>query len=436
MVSSNTRYVSQLTRNTLALILAGGKGSRLFELTQSQAKPALHFGGKFRVIDFPLSNCVNSGIKQIGVMTQYKAHSLIRHLACGWGHMNRDLGEFVELLPASQQQSEHWYEGTANALYQNIEFIREHNPKQVLVLSGDHVYKMDYADMLAQHVQTGADLTVSCIEVPIEAAAGAFGVMCVNKGNRILKFQEKPEHPCTLDERAGYTLASMGNYVFNTEFLIEQLLKDASNPDSEHDFGKDIIPASIDNNKVLAFRFHDIENHQQPYWRDVGTIDSFYAANMDLIAVTPQLNIYDDGWPIWTHQRQSPPAKFIFNQPTRRGFAVDSTVSGGCIISGAMIERSLLFSDVHVHSYSHIEESVIMPKVNIARHVKIKHAIIDSGCNIPSGMEIGIDRDADIQRGFRISQEGVVLVTQGMLDALEIDNSISHKVKINSPVSV
>jgi len=418
MPRSNSRYVSNFTRNTLALILAGGKGSRLFELTQTQAKPALHFGGKFRVIDFPLSNCVNSGIKQIGIMTQYKAHSLIRHLARGWGHLNRDLGEFVELLPASQQYSECWYEGTANALYQNIEFIREHNPKYVLVLSGDHVYKMDYADMIAEHAESGADMTVSCMEVPIHEAAGNFGVMSIDEKNRICDFHEKPQSPCPLVDKPGYTLASMGNYVFNTEFLIQQLLKDAQNPDSEHEFGKDIIPASIQNNQVLAFRFHDVENHQQPYWRDVGTLDSFWKANMDLIAVSPQLNIYDEDWPIWTHQKQSPPAKFVFNEPTRRGYAVDSTVSGGCIISGAAIVKSLIFSDVHVHSYSHVDESVVLPKVTIGRHVKIKRAIIDSGCNIPDNMTIGIDQAQDIARGFRISKEGIVLVTPAMLHAL------------------
>jgi glucose-1-phosphate adenylyltransferase len=332
MVISNSRYVSQFTRETLALILAGGKGTRLCELTQSQTKPALHFGGKFRVIDFPLSNCINSGIKQIGVMTQYKAQPLIRHLAAGWGHLNRNLGEFVEVLPGSQQGSDSWYDGTANATYQNIEFIREHAPKYVAVLAGDHVYKMDYTDMLARHVESGADMTVSCIEVPIEEAAGAFGVMCIDKHNRIINFHEKPENPCPLDDKPGFTLASMGNYIFNTEFLIEQLLADASNPYSEHDFGKDIIPASIQNNQVHAFRFQDYENNAQPYWRDVGTLDSFWQANMDLVAVTPQLNIYDDKWPIWTDQRQSAPAKFVFNDENRRGYAVDSTVASGCIV--------------------------------------------------------------------------------------------------------
>lgn len=417
MVTSNSRYVSQITRDTLALILAGGKGSRLFELTQSQAKPALPFGGKFRVIDFPLSNCVNSGIKQIGVMTQYKAYSLIRHLARGWGHLNRDLGEFVELLPASQQNSTSWYDGTADALYQNIEFIRENAPKYVMVLAGDHVYKMDYGDMLVQHVQSGADMTVSCIEVPIEEAAGTFGVMCVDQHNRISHFNEKPEEPCPLEDKPGFTLASMGNYVFNTEFLIECLLADALDPQSEHDFGKNIIPAAIGDNQVHAFRFRDCENNEQPYWRDVGTLDSFWRANMDLIAVTPQLNIYDDDWPIWTHQKQSPPAKFVFNDESRRGYAVDSTIAGGCIVSGAEISRSLLFSDVHVHSYSRIDESVILPKVDIGENVKIRRAIIDSGCKIPDGMCIGIDKTQDVARGFRISKDGIVLVTKDMLVA-------------------
>jgi glucose-1-phosphate adenylyltransferase len=415
MVTSHSRYVSQITRDSLALILAGGKGRRLFELTGHQAKPALHFGGKFRLIDFPLSNCVNSGIKQIGVMTQYKAHSLIRHLARGWGHLNRDLGEFVELLPASQQHSDSWYEGTADALYQNIEFIREHAPKYVVVLAGDHVYKMDYGDMLVQHVESGAEMTVSCIEVQIEEAAGAFGVMCVNQHNRIIDFHEKPDAPCPLDDKPGFTLASMGNYVFNTEFLIERLLTDALNPDSEHDFGKDIIPASIDDSQVHAFRFRDCENNEQPYWRDVGTLDSFWHANMDMVAVTPKLNIYDKNWPIWTHQEQSPPAKFIFNDDHRRGYAVDSTISGGCIVSGAEIAKSLLFSDVHVHSYSTISESVILPKVDIGQNVTIKRAIIDSGCKIPDGMCIGLDNKQDAARGFRISKNGIVLVTKDML---------------------
>jgi glucose-1-phosphate adenylyltransferase len=419
MIYSNTRYVSQLTRDTLALILAGGKGSRLCELTQYQAKPAIHFGGKFRVIDFPLSNCINSGIRQIGVMTQYKAYSLIRHLSRGWGHLNRDLGEYVELLPASQQYSSSWYEGTADALYQNIEFIREHAPKYVVVLAGDHIYKMDYGDMLVQHVESKADMTVSCIEMPVSEAAGAFGVMCVDKHNRITNFHEKPDTPCPLKDKPEYTLASMGNYVFNTEFLIAQLLEDAKNLESQHDFGRDIIPAAIKNNQVMAFRFLSGEGQAAPYWRDVGTLDAFWQANMDLVAITPELNIYDQDWPIWTHQKQSPPAKFIFNDDDgRRGYAVDSTVSGGCVISGAKIEQSLLFSDVHVHSFSHIEQSVILPQVDIAQHVTIKRAIIDAGCQIPEGMSIGVNKQHDIARGFRISPDGIVLVTKDMLNKL------------------
>jgi glucose-1-phosphate adenylyltransferase len=348
-------------------------------------------------------------------MTQYKAYSLIRHLARGWGHLNRDLGEFVELLPASQQYSSSWYEGTADALYQNIEFIREHAPKYVVVLAGDHIYKMDYGDMLVEHVQAGADMTVSCIEVPIPDAAGSFGVMCVDEHNRITDFHEKPDEPCPLEDKPGFTLASMGNYVFNTEFLIEQLLADAQNPESEHDFGKDIIPAAIGNNQIHAFRFRDCENNEQPYWRDVGTLDSFWQANMDLVAVTPQLNIYDKDWPIWTHQQQSPPAKFVFNDEVRRGFAVDSTIAGGCIVSGAEVSHSLLFSDVHVGSYSRVHQAVVLPQVDIGRHVKINRAIIDSGCKIPDGMEIGIDQEQDMARGFRISKDGIVLITRDML---------------------
>lgn len=380
-------------------------------MTQNTAKPALHFGGMFRVIDFPLSNCVNSGIRQIGVMTQYRSHSLLRHLTRGWGHLNRDLGEFVELLPASAG----WYEGTANATYQNIEFIREHNPKYVAVLAGDHVYKMDYADMLARHAQSGADMTVSCIEVSIEEAAGNFGVMCVDDHNHITNFHEKPANPCPLKNKPGYTLASMGNYIFNTEFLIEQLLADAANPNSDHDFGKDIIPASIKHNQVDAFTFKDYENNDDPYWRDVGTLDTFWQANMDLVAVTPKLNIYDDKWPIWTYQKQSPPAKFVFNDDGRRGYAVDSMVASGCIISGAQISQSLLSTDVHVDTYTTVDETVILPGVKIGRNVQIRRAIIDADCHIPDDMVIGVNRQEDMARGFRISDQGIVLVTKEML---------------------
>jgi glucose-1-phosphate adenylyltransferase len=419
MVLSEARYDDRLSLDSLALILAGGKGTRLQGLTRFKAKPALYFGGNFRVIDFPLSNCVNSGLKRIGVMTQYKPHSLIRHLARGWGHLNRDLDEFVELLPAFQQGTTGWYEGTANAIYQNIEFIREHNPKYVAVLAADHIYKMDYANMLAHHAHSGADMTVSCIELPIEEAAGAFGVMCVDENNHIIDFQEKPAKPCVLKDREGYTLASMGNYVFNTEFLIDQLFADASNPKSQHDFGKDIIPAAINKYQVDAFRFRDSENHLQPYWRDIGTLDAFWQANIDLIAVTPKLDIYDDRWPIWTYLKQRPPAKFVYNDDKRRGQAVDSIVASGCIISGAKISNSLLSTDVHVHSYSTIDESVILPNVEIGRNVKITRAIIDEGCKIPDGMTIGCNKNEDTERGFQISELGIVLVTKDMLKEKE-----------------
>ena len=427
MVYSNSRYVSQLTRNTLALVLAGGKGSRLCELTQNKAKPVIDFGGNFKVIDFPLSNCVNSGLRIIGVMTQYKAYSLIRHLSRGWGHLNRDFGEFVELLPASQQYSSNWYEGTADALYQNIEFIREHAPEYVVVLAGDHIYKMDYGDMLMKHAQSGADMTISCIEV----AAGSFGVMCVDRQNRITNFHEKPEKPCALEDKPGCTLASMGNYVFSTEFLIEQLLKDAKNSESQHDFGHDIIPAVIKKNQVQAFRFRSEDQKTTPYWRDVGTLDSYWQANMDLVNVTPELNIYDQEWPIWTYQKQSPPAKFVFNDEDRRGYAVDSSVSGGCIISGPEIKQSLLFSDVHIRSYSSVEQSVILPKVDIGRNVHIHRAIIDMGCKIPDGINIGIDRQLNVARGFRISQREVVLVTKSMLAKLNKNSKcLDNKLEI------
>lgn len=433
MVASNSRYVSQLTRDSLALILAGGKGSRLHELTGNQAKPALHFGGKFRVIDFPLSNCINSGIKKIGVVTQYKAYSLIRHLVQGWGHLNRDLGEFVELLPASQQRSTNWYQGTADSLYQNIDFIRENAPKYIVVLAGDHVYKMDYGDMLAHHAQSDADMTISCLELPIEEAANNFGVMQVDSNNQIIGFEEKPKHPKGLEDRPDLTLASMGNYVFNTDFLIEQLCRDAEASGSQHDFGIDMIPKLIANNKVSAYRFRDPNNASQPYWRDVGTIDTFWQANMDLIQVTPKLDIYDEEWPIWTHQKQSPPAKFIFNDGSRRGFAVDSMVSGGCIVSGAKVERTLLFSNVRVHSYSTITSSVIMPQVEVGSHVTIHKAIIEDGCKIPDGIAIGIDHKEDKARGFRVSSGGVVLVTKDMLSKFT-NHSTQDNVLVSPPL--
>lgn len=410
----NPRFVSRLTRDTLALILAGGRGSRLYELTDWRAKPALYFGGKFRIIDFPLSNCINSGIRRVGILTQYKAHSLIRHIQVGWSHFKRELGEYVEVLPASQRNSPNWYQGTADALYQNVDIIRAANPKYVMVLSGDHVYQMDYGNILAYHVESKAKLTVSCIEVPVEEAAGAFGVMTVDDNNRVLRFDEKPANPTPVPGNPNLCLASMGNYIFDTEFLLDLLEKDATKEGSDHDFGKDIIPSIIDSGDVYAFRFRD-QRGNQAYWRDVGTLDAFWEANMELVSPTPSLNLYDHQWPIWTYQTQLPPAKFVFDDDGRRGYAVDSMVSGGCIISGGTVRKSLLFSDVRVHSYTLIEESVLLPEVQVHRYAKVKRAIIDRACEIPRGMEIGVDHEQDKARGFRVTKKGITLVTREML---------------------
>ncbi len=418
MLDPSSRFVSRLTRDTVALVLAGGRGSRLHELTDWRAKPAVHFGGKFRIIDFPLSNCVNSGIRRVGILTQYKAHSLIRHVMHGWSHFKSELGEYVEILPASQRFSPNWYQGTADALFQNIDIIAEQNPKYVLVLSGDHVYKMDYGSMLAAHVEKGADLTVSCIEVPSEEAAGAFGVMSVDDNDAIVGFDEKPETPTELADKPGFTLASMGNYVFNTEFLLDLLRRDADDASSDHDFGKDIIPEIINTHRVSAYRFRDHDTGHVSYWRDVGTLDSFWEANMELVSPDPSLNLYDDGWPIWTNQKQLPPAKFVFDDEGRRGYAVDSTVSGGCIVSGGKVQKSVLFSNVRIHSYTDISESVILPEAVVNRHAKLKRVIIDSACQIPEGMEIGFNHEEDRERGFRVTKNGVVLVTKEMLRKL------------------
>lgn len=409
------RYISSLAKDTYALILAGGKGSRLHELTKARAKPAVYFGGKHRIIDFPLSNCVNSGIRRVGIATQYRSHSLIRHVQRAWGHFRRELGESVEVLPASQQCGDDWYSGTADAVFQNLDIIRAERPKWVLVLSGDHVYRMDYGQLIAEHVKAGAQMTVSCIETPVEEAAGSFGVMTVNEQSRVIKFSEKPQHPDEIPGKPGVCLASMGNYVFNTDFLIEQLERDAESIESDRDFGNDIIPSIIKKHHILAVPFRDPYNNEKPYWRDVGTLDAFWEANMDLTSPTPQLDLYDANWPIWTYQEQLAPAKFVFDNEERRGMAVDSTVSSGCIISGARIEKSSLFSNVRVNSYTEVSQSVILPDVVIGRNCKIHRAILDRGCEIPSNMEIGINRAEDIANGFRCTDKGVVLVTQEML---------------------
>ena len=415
MAQESARYVSNLVRDTYALILAGGRGSRLRELTDWRAKPALYFGGKFRIIDFPLSNCINSGIRRVGVVTQYKSHSLIRHVSRGWGHFKKELRESVEILPASQRYSDDWYLGTADAVFQNIDIIRDEIPKYVLILSGDHIYRMDYGVMLADHEQSGAEMTVSCMEVPVQEAAGAFGVIEVDEANKVIGFEEKPEQPAEIPGKPGYCLASMGNYVFNAEFLFEQLKEDAERESSDRDFGKDIIPSIIQDFHVQAYPFRSTVENVEPYWRDVGTLTSFWQANMELLDVTPALNMYDQKWPIWTYQAQLPPAKFVFDENERTGRAINSMVSGGCIISGALVNHSLLFNNVEVCSYSEVTDSVVLPDVTILRNCKIKKAIIDRGCVIPDNTTIGYDHDHDRQRGFRVTDSGVVLVTRDML---------------------
>lgn len=406
------RFVSRLTRDTLALVLAGGRGSRLRHLTMWRAKPAVPFGGKFRIIDFPLSNCINSGIRRIGVITQYKAHSLIRHLRQGWGSLRGEFGEFVELLPAQQRIETSWYKGTADAIYQNLDIIQMHQPEYVLILAGDHVYKMDYGPMLAHHAESEADVTVGCLEVPVEEAS-AFGVMATDESGRVVRFEEKPANPTPTPGNPDMALVSMGIYIFNRQFLFEQLIRDAES-DSDHDFGKDIIPRILESARVMAYPFREASTGRQAYWRDVGTVDSFWRANLELVDITPELNIYDDEWPIWTYQEQLPPAKFIFDDEDRRGMAVDSMVSGGCIISGGYVRRSLLFSSVMVEAGSQVESSVILPEVRVEPGCRIRNAVIEKHCRIPAGTVIGEDATADAER-FHVSPGGVVLVTPEML---------------------
>ena len=407
------RFVSRLTHNTLALILAGGRGSRLKNLTEWRTKPAVPFGGKFRIIDFPLSNCINSGIRKIGVLTQYKADSLIRHLQMGWGFLQGEFGEFVRILPAQQRIEESWYAGTADAVYQNLDIFRTINPTYTLILAGDHIYKMDYGAMLAYHAENGADLTIGCLEVTSEEAKD-FGVMGVDGNNKVLEFVEKSDNPPSIPDKEGQSLASMGIYIFNTQFLFEQLIKDADTPGSSRDFGHDIIPSIIDNYRVYAYPYLDLQSGEQSYWRDVGTIDAYWSANMELIGVTPDLNLYDQSWPIWTYQEQNPPAKFVFDDSDRRGMAIDSMVSGGCVISGSTVRHTLIFSNVRVNSYSIVEDSVILPGCVIGRNCKIKRAILDKHCQLPEGTIIGENPKDDAER-FYVSPGGVTLVTAEML---------------------
>jgi len=394
----------------MALILAGGRGSRLHKLTEWRAKPAVPFGGKFRIIDFALSNCLNSGIRRVGVLTQYKADSLIRHIQQGWGFLRAEFGEFIDIMPAQQRLVDTWYSGTADAVYQNLDILRQRAPEYIVVLAGDHIYKMDYGLMLAAHVENQADLTIGCMEVTLEEASGAFGVMDVGEDSRIREFIEKPLNPPPMPGRPDYTLASMGIYIFNTAFLFEQLIKDADTVGSSHDFGHDIIPAVLKNYRVFAYPFRNVQSGVQAYWRDVGTLDAYWSANIELIDVDPELNLYDNEWPIWTYQAQTPPAKFVFDDPDRRGMAVDSMVSGGCIISGSEVRHSLLFSNVRVNSFCVVKDSVILPDVNIGRHCRITKAVIDKGCNIPPNTVIGEDPAEDAKR-FHVSPGGVVLVT-------------------------
>ncbi len=410
-----SRHVSLLTRDTLALILAGGRGSRLYELTDWRAKPALYFGGKYRIVDFPLSNCINSGVRRMGVLTQYKAHSLIRHLVHGWSWFQAGSREFVEILPASQRVGGEWYKGTADAVYQNLDIIRAHDPRFVLILSGDHVYKMDYGPFLAMHAELNADMTISCVEVPCAEAAGQLGVLTVDESGRVIGFDEKPLEPNSVPGKPGICLASMGNYIFNTEFLYEQVIKDSDTPGTNFDFGKDIIPSIIKDYRVYVYPFRDPETQQQAYWRDVGTLNAFWEANMELVSVTPQLNLYDQKWPIFTHQTQAPPAKFVFDDPDRRGTAIQSMVSGGCVVSGSEIKSSLLFSRVTVNSYSQVSDSVLLPDVEVGQKCRLRRCIIDAGSTIEDGTVIGEDHDHDRERGFRVTESGLTLVTPDML---------------------
>lgn len=409
--------MSQLTKESYALVLAGGRGARLEDLTAERAKPAVPFAGKFRIIDFTLSNCVNSGVRRIGVATQYKAHSLIRHIQRGWNFLDGRFEEFIQLLPAQQQVEASWYKGTADAVFQNIRVLRRHTPRFVLVLSGDHVYKMDYGRLLAFHVDREADMTVACVETPVSEASG-LGVMAVDDAWRIIGFAEKPAVPQPIPGKPDTALINMGVYVFNADFLYEQLIRDADDPRSSHDFGRNVIPHLVPRYRVYAHRFADscvgMEPDGTPYWRDVGTVDAYWDANLDLAKVVPALDLYDQKWPIWTHQEQLPPAKFVFDDEGRRGVALDSLVSGGCIVSGATVRRSVLFSSVRVNDYSLVEDSVVLPQCEIGRGAVVKRAVVDRGCRLTDGMRIGVD-PAEDRRRFHVTGRGIVLITPARL---------------------
>ncbi|MDW4498948.1 glucose-1-phosphate adenylyltransferase [Sulfitobacter sp. D35] len=412
----------RLAQQTMAFVLAGGRGSRLYELTDRRAKPAMYFGGKTRIIDFPLSNAVNSGIRRIGVATQYKAHSLIRHLQRGWSFFRAERNESLDILPASQRMDEeNWYRGTADAVTQNIDIIEGYGPKYIVILAGDHIYKQDYVKMVEHHIDSGADVTVGCIEVPRKEAS-AFGVMHVNENDVIIDFMEKPKDPPAMPGHPDLALASMGIYIFETEYLFDLLLADAKDSNSEHDFGKNIIPDIVKNGKAVAHPFSRscvrTGLEREAYWRDVGTVDAFWQANIDLTDFEPELDLYDNSWPIWTYSELTAPAKFIHNEEGRRGHAVSSMVSGGCIISGSSLERCLMFTGVRTHSFSQLDGVVAMPYVEIKRKAQLTNVVIDRGVVIPEGLVVGEDPDLDAKR-FRRTANGITLITQPMIDKLE-----------------
>jgi glucose-1-phosphate adenylyltransferase len=417
-VPAPIRFSALAARNTVAMVLAGGRGSRLHQLTDWRAKPSVAFGGKFRIIDFTLSNCLNSGIRRIDVCTQYKAHSLIRHLQRGWSFLDSRFDEFVEVLPAQQRTNGDWYQGTADAAYQNVDILRRQDPKIVLICGGDHIYKMDYRGMIEEHMQRGAKLTVACVQAPASESS-SYGVVRTDPTTgRITAFQEKPAVPYTLPGRPDRVYASMGVYVFDAAFLYEQLRIDAALPNSCHDFGRDVIPRLV--KEGAAIYAHDFADScvnmasGEAYWRDVGTIDAFYEANIDLTHVLPELNLYDRNWPIWTFQEQNPPAKFVFDDDRCRGTAMDSIVSGGCIVSGSTVRRSLLFTNVRVHNYCTVEDSVILPNAEIGPAAVVRNCIVDKHCRIPEGMVIGENLDEDRKR-FHVTEKGRILVVPEML---------------------
>ena len=419
---TSQRRSGNLARNAMAYVLAGGRGSRLYELTDRRAKPAVFFGGKARIIDFALSNALNSGIRRIGVATQYKAHSLIRHLQRGWNFLRPERNESFDILPASQRVSEtQWYDGTADAVFQNIDIIESYDPEFMVILAGDHIYKMDYELMLEQHVDQNADVTVGCLVVPRLEATG-FGVMHVDSDDRIVSFLEKPADPPGIPGNPDMALASMGIYVFKTAFLYELLRRDAADPDSSRDFGKDLIPYVVSNGKAVAHRFDrscvKSDTEVEAYWRDAGTVDAYWEANIDLTSVTPSLDLFDQKWPIWTYSEITPPAKFVHNDDNRRGMALNSLVSGGCIVSGAHIQKSLLFNGVMVHSYANLDGAVVQPYVDIGRSARLRNVVIDRGVRIPVGMVVGEDPVLDAER-FRRTDKGIVLITQPMIDRLK-----------------